>query len=73
MSGPHLIWMRVHHLLADAVQLCGVANEAQIFLLDDLAGRLLRRLPHLLENLRDTGGNRWEPLGGRNQPVGVFS
>lgn len=56
MSGPHLFWMRVHYLLADGVQLRGVANEAQIFLLDNVPDCLPCRFPHLMENLRDTKG-----------------
>ncbi len=50
---PHLIRVRVHHLLTDAVQLCSVANEAQVLLLDDLPGCLAWWPPHLLEHLTE--------------------
>lgn len=55
---PDLIWMRVHHLLADAVQLCGVTNKPQVLLLGDLQGCLAWWPPHLLEHLR-TRRNPW--------------
>lgn len=49
---PHLIRVQVHHLLADAVQLFGVTNKAQVQLLDDLQGCFAWWLPHLLKHLR---------------------
>lgn len=49
---PHLIRMRVHHLLADPMQLCGVTNKTQVLLLDDLRGCLAGWPPHLLEHLK---------------------
>lgn len=55
---PDLIWMRVHHLLADDVQLCGVTNKPQVLLLGDLQGCLAWWPPHLLEHLR-TRRNPW--------------
>lgn len=39
VTSPHLMGVRVHHLLADAVQLSGVANEAQLLLLNELLSR----------------------------------
>lgn len=40
VNSPHLIRVRVDHLLADAVQLSGVGNETQVLLLNDLLSRL---------------------------------
>lgn len=60
-ASPHLIRVRVHHPLADVMQLCSVANEPQVLLLDDLRARLAWRPPHLLEHLRnqrDAGANQ---------------
>lgn len=50
-NGPHLIGVRVEHLLADAVQPSGVGNEAQVLLLNELPSRLTWWPPHLLEHL----------------------
>lgn len=70
---PHLLWVGVHHPLADAVQLCCVANKAQVLLLEYLLGRLARRPPHLLEHLR--GGSTQEDPSKKqsvNKVAGLF-
>lgn len=39
VNGPHLMGVRVHHLLADAVQLIGVGHQAQVLLPNQLLSR----------------------------------
>lgn len=59
VNSPHFIRVRVDHLLADAVQLSGVCNQAQVLLLNDLLSGLTWWPPHLLEHLSQTRVEVW--------------